>query len=267
MDAHDATRRDPLPRDTSATTRSSRGSSDSESLDLLEGYGDHPETPDASETTAISREQPPPPSYAPDPDHHHTDFHSDSEPRRPQPQAFGPPNDPHHTPADTDPYRVHTRYDPSSPPAAPGHSSYDRAPSPGRSRSQTLASVTSPPRASHVIKRKPLSSTASHLAIRFSAASSQASPFVSPKELPKPETRFSRAESLDSPTFYEYPSADSQRPQQGRPEDERRQEDRISEARAFAPEPVAAHENRDEEAYVVFYSFSLHPFFVQCWLV
>ncbi|KPM43884.1 hypothetical protein AK830_g2706 [Neonectria ditissima] len=54
------------------------------------------------------------------------------------------------------------------------------------------------------IKRKPLSSTASALALRFS---SSGSPLPSPLELPKPEQRFARSCSVDSPTLYEFSPA------------------------------------------------------------
>ncbi|KAK7424895.1 hypothetical protein QQX98_000171 [Neonectria punicea] len=53
------------------------------------------------------------------------------------------------------------------------------------------------------IKRKPLSSTASALALRFSSSGS----LPSPLELPKPEQRFARSCSVDSPTLYEFSPA------------------------------------------------------------
>jgi hypothetical protein len=55
------------------------------------------------------------------------------------------------------------------------------------------------------IKRKPLASTASPLATRFSAGGHTfLSPSSSP-DLPKPDVRLSRSFSVDSPTLYEYP--------------------------------------------------------------
>ncbi|KAF5021843.1 hypothetical protein F66182_6136 [Fusarium sp. NRRL 66182] len=89
-------------------------------------------------------------------------------------------------------------------------------PSPALARSQTVDvlpssstvpdsvasptdSVYSPTRGP--IKRKPLSSTASALALRFSASGS---PLPSPLELSKPSQRFARPCSVDSPTLYEF---------------------------------------------------------------
>jgi hypothetical protein len=63
-------------------------------------------------------------------------------------------------------------------------------PSPRSGRSQSLA-----------IKRKPLSSTASPIATRYSTRD-----YLDPvKRFPRPEQRFSRSCSLDSPTLYEFP--------------------------------------------------------------
>ena len=54
-----------------------------------------------------------------------------------------------------------------------------------------------PPLVTSPIKRKPLSATASSLAIALQ------SPLT---DLPKPDTRFSRSPSVDSPTLYDLPS-------------------------------------------------------------
>ncbi|RGP79724.1 intracellular transport [Fusarium longipes] len=54
------------------------------------------------------------------------------------------------------------------------------------------------------IKRKPLSSSASAIALRFS---SSGSPLPSPIDLPLPSQRFARPDSIDSPTLYEFSSA------------------------------------------------------------
>ncbi|KAK0631949.1 hypothetical protein B0T14DRAFT_387313, partial [Immersiella caudata] len=63
-------------------------------------------------------------------------------------------------------------------------------PSPRTGRSQSLA-----------IKRKPLSSTASPIATRYSTRDY----LDAVKRFPRPEQRFSRSCSLDSPTLYEFP--------------------------------------------------------------
>ncbi|KAF9769496.1 hypothetical protein IL306_013103 [Fusarium sp. DS 682] len=60
-------------------------------------------------------------------------------------------------------------------------------------------SVQSPSRGP--IKRKPLSSSASALALRYSASGS---PLPSPLDLGKPSQRFARPCSVDSPTLYEF---------------------------------------------------------------
>jgi hypothetical protein len=69
-----------------------------------------------------------------------------------------------------------------------------RLPSPRAVRSQSLA-----------IKRKPLSSTASPLATRYSTRSGREYLDGLSPDLPRPEQRFSRSCSLDSPTLYEFP--------------------------------------------------------------
>ena len=76
-------------------------------------------------------------------------------------------------------------------------------------------STASTPRSSlnHIIKRKPLSATASPFAARFSQGSASGAP-PSIIDLPRPEHRFSRSGSVDSPTYYhydfEYPAASPQ---------------------------------------------------------
>ncbi|KAH7171055.1 hypothetical protein EDB81DRAFT_188950 [Dactylonectria macrodidyma] len=68
----------------------------------------------------------------------------------------------------------------------------------------TVAAVIARPSSGKPIKRKPLSSTASALALRFSSSGSL---LPSPLELPKPEQRFARSCSVDSPTLYEFSPA------------------------------------------------------------
>ncbi|KAK3329677.1 hypothetical protein B0H66DRAFT_34375 [Apodospora peruviana] len=71
-------------------------------------------------------------------------------------------------------------------------------PSPRTARSQSLAHSLAP------IKRKPLSSTASPLATRYSETSTREFLDIV-QQFPRPEQRFSRSCSLDSPTLYEFP--------------------------------------------------------------
>jgi hypothetical protein len=66
---------------------------------------------------------------------------------------------------------------------------------PRSARSLSLAQISGP------VKRKPLSSTASPAAIRYSKGGS----IAAVEGLPKPEQRFARSCSLDSPTLYEFP--------------------------------------------------------------
>ncbi|KAK4152459.1 hypothetical protein C8A00DRAFT_34875 [Chaetomidium leptoderma] len=70
-------------------------------------------------------------------------------------------------------------------------------PSPRSGRSQSLAQLSGP------IKRKPLSSTASATAVRFSKGAVAYADTLA--DLPRPEQRFARSCSLDSPTLYEFP--------------------------------------------------------------
>ncbi|KAM7219166.1 hypothetical protein V8F06_005463 [Rhypophila decipiens] len=70
-------------------------------------------------------------------------------------------------------------------------------PSPRTARSQSLAHSSAP------IKRKPLSSTASSIATRYSTSTREFLDII--QQFPRPEQRFSRASSVDSPTLYEYP--------------------------------------------------------------
>ncbi|KAH8884545.1 hypothetical protein GQ53DRAFT_661761 [Thozetella sp. PMI_491] len=74
-------------------------------------------------------------------------------------------------------------------------------PSPRSGRSQSLAIQSSSALANAPIRRKPLSSTASPLATRYSTRDHLE--ILQP--LDKPETRFSRSFSVDSPTIYEFP--------------------------------------------------------------
>ncbi|EEU48541.1 uncharacterized protein NECHADRAFT_74786 [Fusarium vanettenii 77-13-4] len=82
---------------------------------------------------------------------------------------------------------------------------------PAAPESASVTSPTGPP-----IKRKPLSSSASALALRFS---SSGSPIPSPLQLPKPDQRFARPDSVDSPTLYEFSPAARASPQAGQPSD------------------------------------------------
>ncbi|KAI8690975.1 hypothetical protein NCS56_00089100 [Fusarium sp. Ph1] len=82
---------------------------------------------------------------------------------------------------------------------------------PAAPASASVTSPTGPP-----IKRKPLSSSASALALRFS---SSGSPLPSPLQLPKPDQRFARPDSVDSPTLYEFSPAARASPLAGQPSD------------------------------------------------
>ncbi|KAI8684214.1 hypothetical protein NCS57_00087200 [Fusarium keratoplasticum] len=82
---------------------------------------------------------------------------------------------------------------------------------PAAPASASVTSPTGPP-----IKRKPLSSSASALALRFS---SSGSPLPSPLQLPKPDQRFARPDSVDSPTLYEFSPAARASPPAGQPSD------------------------------------------------
>ena len=81
----------------------------------------------------------------------------------------------------------------------------DSQPTPRSTRSQSLATLSSV--ASQPIKRKPLSSTASPLVARYSQRDHQLEILAG---LPKPDTRFSRSYSIDSPTLYEFSNANRQ---------------------------------------------------------
>ncbi|KAL2017702.1 hypothetical protein VTK56DRAFT_1727 [Thermocarpiscus australiensis] len=72
-------------------------------------------------------------------------------------------------------------------------------PSPRSGRSKSLAQISGP------IKRKPLSSTASPAAIRYSTRYSSRGYADALADLPRPEHRFARSCSVDSPTLYEFP--------------------------------------------------------------
>ncbi|KAL1837925.1 hypothetical protein VTJ49DRAFT_3245 [Mycothermus thermophilus] len=70
-------------------------------------------------------------------------------------------------------------------------------PSPRAVRSLSLAQFSGP------VKRKPLSSTASPVAVRFSKGASAYADLL--EDLPRPEQRFARSFSVDSPTLYDFP--------------------------------------------------------------
>ncbi|KAJ4296061.1 hypothetical protein N0V88_004763 [Collariella sp. IMI 366227] len=74
---------------------------------------------------------------------------------------------------------------------------YRPLPSPRSGRSMSLAQISGP------IKRKPLSTTASPAAVRFSSEGAAYADILA--DLPRPEQRFARSCSLDSPTLYEFP--------------------------------------------------------------
>ncbi|KAI1337455.1 hypothetical protein F5Y15DRAFT_390467 [Xylariaceae sp. FL0016] len=67
-------------------------------------------------------------------------------------------------------------------------------------RKLTIDSVASLPASVHSIRRKPLSSTASPVATRYSSGD-----VLTVKDLPRPDQRYDRAFSVDSPTVYEFP--------------------------------------------------------------
>lgn len=82
---------------------------------------------------------------------------------------------------------------PPPPPPPPRHT----LPSSRSGRSLSLAQLSGP------VKRKPLSSTASPAAVRFSKGAAAYANILA--DLPRPEQRFARSCSLDSPTLYEFP--------------------------------------------------------------
>lgn len=84
---------------------------------------------------------------------------------------------------------------PELPPLPPLPPLSKRPPPSPRSRSVSLAQISGP------IKRKPLSSTASPVAVRYSTRA-YADAF---DDFSRPEQRFARSCSLDSPTLYEFP--------------------------------------------------------------
>ncbi|KAM5369875.1 hypothetical protein ACJZ2D_008776 [Fusarium nematophilum] len=84
------------------------------------------------------------------------------------------------------------------------------------SASGPASSASVHPPSGRPIKRKPLSSSASALALRFS---SSGSPLPSPLQLSKPDHRFARPCSVDSPTLYEFSSAARAVPLAGQPSD------------------------------------------------
>lgn len=68
-------------------------------------------------------------------------------------------------------------------------------------RKLTIDSATSLPSSAQPIRRKPLSLTASPIATRYSSGEYMSHA----KDLPRPEQRYDRAWSVDSPTVYEFP--------------------------------------------------------------
>ncbi|RSM13403.1 hypothetical protein CEP52_001879 [Fusarium oligoseptatum] len=145
-----------------------------------------------------------------------------------RPDTTAPPVDVPSASASTDPDDISRRSSSTSdhplrslPEASPrnaaAHSrsqTVDYSSSASGSAAPASASVTSP--TGPPIKRKPLSSSASALALRFS---SSGSPIPSPLQLPKPESRFVRPDSVDSPTLYEFSPAARASPPAGQPSD------------------------------------------------
>ncbi|KAM0614916.1 hypothetical protein ACHAO3_004764 [Verticillium nonalfalfae] len=182
-----------LPRD----FHDSESESDTvDTLDLLGGYTDAPETQHASPSphpdplVPRGRHPLPVPVHQQQQQQQHYHYHY------------------HHNHTDVQQRGKHTShahasYIAHSPITAPPSAASSRQPSPGHARSHTTPVVGTPK--TNIIKRKPLSSTASPLATRFSEGAATLS-----IHLPKPETRFSRAYSVDSPTLYEYPAAASE---------------------------------------------------------
>ena len=68
-------------------------------------------------------------------------------------------------------------------------------------RSESLAFNPNPIIAKPPIRRKPLSSTVSPLPVKYTSSDY----LEITQDIGKPETRFSRPFSVDSPTFYEFP--------------------------------------------------------------
>jgi hypothetical protein len=62
--------------------------------------------------------------------------------------------------------------------------------------------------ATQAIRRKPLSSTASPIASRYSSGEH----LSVGKDFPTPDQRYSRSQSVDSPTVYEFPHHNSSAP-------------------------------------------------------
>ncbi|KAI5466334.1 hypothetical protein BGZ63DRAFT_400718 [Mariannaea sp. PMI_226] len=94
------------------------------------------------------------------------------------------------------------QFPPASPRNAAVHSQSQTVDNLSGSSSPTDSVTTAArPPSGPPIKRKPLSSTAAVLALRFS---SSGIPLPSPLELPKPEQRFARSILIDSPTLYEF---------------------------------------------------------------
>lgn len=106
------------------------------------------------------------------------------------------------------PLQIEKEPHPPSPKSSPAHArsqTVDVLPgssSVSGSVASPSGSVQSPIRGP--IKRKPLSSSASALALRYSASGS---PLPSPLDLGKPSQRFARPCSVDSPTLYEFSPA------------------------------------------------------------
>jgi hypothetical protein len=185
-----------------------------ESLDLFEGYaysygdyGAYSETPNDSSSPVNRKQQ-----------QHHQHQHAEYwPPRRDSSLQHQTQHLLHYHQQQQQPPPVNHAYSQSESRVVPS-----RQPSPGHARSQTLdavatgtanknltATIADPaalPAPLHAIRRKPLSSTASPLAIRFSQGShvSPTSSVYSSRDFPKPETRFSRTCSIDSPTLYEH---------------------------------------------------------------
>lgn len=116
--------------------------------------------------------------------------------------AATPPPSQHH------PHRSHSLSQSQHSPDSPSHNSGSGHQNPARNvRKLVLDSTTSPERPPSIIRRKPVSSTASPVATRYSHGSHLASARNSSASVPA--NRFSRAFSVESPTLYEFPEPPS----------------------------------------------------------
>lgn len=90
-------------------------------------------------------------------------------------------------------------------PTSPPFSNDPSLPNSRAARSQSVATQSSTVSGVQSIRRKPLSSAASPLATRHSTRDQ----LLILEDLPKPDQRFSRSCSVDSPTLYDFPHSHS----------------------------------------------------------